>query len=118
MWQLPGGLIEPGESPDDALKRELNEEISVIPKDVVYIGKRRKPSGQLGYHFFIALTDVEAGRLKKGEEGQEIKFFNFDELGGLALSGGIGVFYNTYTGALRVMVEGQRPATGLDLGLE
>jgi 8-oxo-dGTP diphosphatase len=27
MWEFPGGKIEPGESPQDALKREIHEEL-------------------------------------------------------------------------------------------
>lgn len=29
MWEFPGGKIEPGESPEDALKREIQEELGV-----------------------------------------------------------------------------------------
>lgn len=118
MWQLPGGVVEPGEFPDDTLKRELKEEINIVPRNIVSIGKKYKPSGQVGHYFFVVLTDDEVRELKKGEEGQEIKFFNFDELGGLELSGGIGGFYNTYTNILRVIAEEQRSIAGSDLGLE
>jgi mutator protein MutT len=31
VWDLPGGHCEPGESPDQTLERELQEEIGVTP---------------------------------------------------------------------------------------
>ena len=29
MWEFPGGKIEPGESPEDALKREIQEKLGI-----------------------------------------------------------------------------------------
>ena len=40
-WQFPQGGIDPGESPDDAMYRELHEEIGLLPEPVRMIGRTR-----------------------------------------------------------------------------
>jgi 8-oxo-dGTP diphosphatase len=37
-WELPGGKVEVGEPPNEALCREVNEEIGVTPKVLRVIG--------------------------------------------------------------------------------
>ena len=37
-WSIPGGKIESGESIEEALRREIDEEVSITIKNIEYIG--------------------------------------------------------------------------------
>ncbi len=55
-WEFPGGKIEAGESSEDALVRELNEELgisAVIGRRVVRIRHKYRNGGAIDLQFFV-----------------------------------------------------------------
>ena len=72
-WEFPGGKIEPGETPQAALARELREELGITP-----IGSR--PLIQITHHYpeksvFLDVWEVVAfSGQASGREGQAIEW--------------------------------------------
>lgn len=55
-WEFPGGKIEPGEGPEEALARELNEELgisAVIGQRVAQIRHKYRNGGAVDLQFFV-----------------------------------------------------------------
>lgn len=77
----PGGKIESGESPEQALIRELKEEccIDVDEKDLEYFGEYTAEAinhpGQR-VHMTAYLVKVWSGKIRSGSEVQELKWVN------------------------------------------
>ncbi len=55
QWEFPGGKIEPGEGPEEALARELNEELGInatIGQKVTHIRHNYRHGGAVDLQFF------------------------------------------------------------------
>ena len=55
-WEFPGGKIEPGEGAEDALARELDEELgisAVIGRRVARVRHKYRNGGAIDLQFFV-----------------------------------------------------------------
>jgi len=74
-WELPSGLIDPGESPQTACRRELLEETGIVAEDVRYLGDYYSDTGRIQnrlHAFLVKGRDPAASFVK--EEGLEIRY--------------------------------------------
>lgn len=78
-WNLPGGHIESGELPTEAVKREVKEEtgleVSIERLAGVY-GKSDRPDDLV----FSFICRPVGGRLQATEEASECRYFQVDEI--------------------------------------
>ena len=74
LWEFPGGKLEPGESPEDCLIRELAEELS-LPVTVRSIRCQREAQGIL-FHFI----DADTAALPVPTEHEDVRFVTPREL--------------------------------------
>jgi 8-oxo-dGTP diphosphatase len=80
QWEFPGGKIEAGESPEQALKRELNEELGItaeIGARVTHIRHNYRHGGAVDLQFFT--VKAFAGELDN-RIFQQVKWVKLEEL--------------------------------------
>lgn len=75
-WDLPGGEIDPGETPLECGLRELAEEVALTlpPERLSLFGSRLwvdRPD-KLMWYFSGTLTETEANSVRLGDEGTEL----------------------------------------------
>jgi 8-oxo-dGTP diphosphatase len=93
-WSLPGGILEVGETLDEAIRREVLEETGLIiePVQVVEIFERilRDSEGRAEYHYVLVdyLCRVTSGTLAAADDASRAEWFHRDELAALRLTEG------------------------------
>ena len=107
-WSIPGGLVETGESLDQAVRREVLEEtgLRVKPVEMCGIFERimRDANDRAEYHYvlFDYVCSVVGGKLKAGDDVARVEWVSRARLGDyLMTEGTLEVIERAYSGAGR-----------------
>lgn len=104
-WQLVGGGIEEGETPEQGLIREVKEEVSYDLKDFRLITKTKGSQGENVWMYVAFVDKDEESRFFLGPgEGQEIGWFTIDEAIKLKLTPGTIMLLTEYRKLIEEMM--------------
>lgn len=99
-WAPLGGNSKGNELPEETLKRELKEEGNLDIKNFTYLGDM-----QLDAHLFLVrITDEMRSKINKGNEGQKLEYFEFDELFKIHLATKFKNFITTHKNKLKKLI--------------
>ena len=81
LWDIPGGFCEPGEHPEETLRREVHEETNLTIKKMEFLGIFMDEYGDdliptMNLCYIIHAT----GDLKPGDDLLELRWFSRDSL--------------------------------------
>lgn len=100
-WQLPGGGVEENETPDIAISRELQEEISIAPKTVRFLITPYPKT----HVYYVPLTEDEVTNVKIGNEGKDLRFFSLDEMSTIPLTQKLRIVLETQQDTLKSLLQ-------------
>jgi 8-oxo-dGTP diphosphatase len=93
-WSIPGGVVHLGETLEEAVKRELFEELELVVHPV-RVGKvleriYRDPEGEILYHYIIIdyVCEILSGVAKPGSDAAATSYYDIGLLENLDMTEG------------------------------
>lgn len=113
-WSIPGGLVELGENVQDAMVREVREEVGFDVEAVklmdVFDSITRDEQGRVQFHFVVVnfLGRIAGGDLKTASDILEAKWVPFEDVEKHDLTNLFRAFFEKHRDELKRLVEGQK----------
>ncbi len=85
LWSLPGGFIELGETPEDAVIREVEEETGLICQPLRLLNAQGIVSGFYGDILVLCYSaEATSGELRAGCDASDAEYFDLHSLPAIA----------------------------------
>ncbi len=108
-WSIPGGLVELGESVEQAVVREVMEETGLEVKDPRFIdiveNITTDERGKVRFHFIIIdyLVKLKGGQLRVASDAEELEWVRLDRVEEYDLTKTFRTFYQKNSEKLRTL---------------
>lgn len=106
-WNTPGGGIDEGEMPREAMIRELKEEINLDATEVIETGVTTYADGSVVHRYFVPVTDEQFAKIHLVHEGQRLDWFTLEEALHLVDTPHLSIYLETHVNDIRALLEGK-----------
>jgi ADP-ribose pyrophosphatase YjhB (NUDIX family) len=92
LWGLPGGVVEVGETLEEAVTREVLEETSVVVRPTEFLQvfnsiNREEDKVRTHYILFEFLCEYVSGEVEPGDDAPDARWVSIDDLDSVNIMG-------------------------------